>query len=211
MTVLREAERTPEMMVERVPVDPRDQYASQNIPPKQPLSPGEYTVKELLERAIVYSDNVATLALADHLKQGEISTTMSAFGFNEQSNGTLASPRAYSSIFRALFNSSYLTRERSKYALELLSRTDFRDGLVAGVPAGLSVAHKFGERRRAETGEVQMHDCGIVYHPARPYFLCVMTRGRELEALASVIRDLSRKTYERVDQGLSGVLPPRQP
>jgi hypothetical protein len=57
------------------------------------------------------------------------------------------------------------------------------------------VAHKFGERGGIEGGQ-QLHDCGIVYSQSGPYVLCIMTRGRSLEELKTVIADLSKIVYD---------------
>jgi hypothetical protein len=84
-------------------------------------------------------------------------------------------------------------------ALELLTKTDFDKGLVAGVPSGTLVAHKFGEKTINTvgiSGQInntihELHDCGIIYIPNDPYFLCVMTKGNDFETLASVIKDIS--------------------
>ena len=50
----------------------------------------------------------------------------------------------YSKVFFALLNATYLNKENSEKALELLSNTDFTQGIVAGVPNNIKVAHKFG-------------------------------------------------------------------
>jgi beta-lactamase class A len=110
----------------------------------------------------------------------------------------------YSRFFRVLYNSTYLSRTMSEYALELLSRGSFSDGLPAGVPNGVLVAHQFGERTHPATGERQLHDCGIVYAPTRPYLLCVMTRGKEFKQLASVISDISREVYREMELSNQG-------
>ncbi len=85
----------------------------------------------------------------------------------------------------------------SQYALELLSETTFSDGIVAGVPGGTRVAHKFGFRQPSEA-ESQLHDCGIVYHPLATYILCVMTSGTDARQEAEGIAAISRVTYDAV-------------
>ena len=104
----------------------------------------------------------------------------------------------YSRFFRILYNSSYLNNENSNKALEILSRVDFKSGLVAGTPANITVAHKFGERENGD--EKQLHDCGIVYHPENPYLICIMTRGKDFDKLSEVIAELSKITYEEVSK-----------
>ena len=102
-------------------------------------------------------------------------------------------------FFRILFNSSYLSRESSEKALELLANTEYSDALVSGIPKDVTVAHKFGE---AGTGNVerQLHDCGIVYFPNHPYLACIMTRGHNTETLRNSIQDISRFVYEKIDE-----------
>ncbi|MDO8560151.1 MAG: serine hydrolase [bacterium] len=63
------------------------------------------------------------------------------------------SVKDYASFFRILYNASYLNREQSERALGLMTKTRFRDGIIAGVPAGRPVAHKFGERTTLEDGK----------------------------------------------------------
>jgi hypothetical protein len=47
---------------------------------------------------------------------------------------------------------------------------------------------------------MEMHDCGIVYYPYRPYLLCVMTKGSgEIKSLETVIQDVSKMVYEEVN------------
>jgi beta-lactamase class A len=113
------------------------------------------------------------------------------------------SPREYSVLYRALYNGTYLSRHLSEEALELLSNSTFRSGLVAGVPPEIPVAHKFGVRDAADnplegSAYEELHDCGIVYYPDHPYFLCIMTRGENFADLEAVIAGLSKTTWDEV-------------
>lgn len=64
----------------------------------------------------------------------------------------------------------------------MLKDSEFRGGLVAGVPSNIMVAHKFGESKL--NNEKQFHDCGIVYFPKNQYLLCVMSRSSIMETLS---------------------------
>jgi beta-lactamase class A len=108
------------------------------------------------------------------------------------------SVKMYSSFFRLLYNSTYLNREMSEKGLEILSTTHFASGIPAGLPKGMMVAHKFGERGLANSQLKQLHDCGIVYFSKSPYLLCVMTRGDDFKKLSDIIKDVSSIVYKNV-------------
>ncbi len=83
--------------------------------------------------------------------------------------------------------------------LETMSHSSFTKGIVAGVPEDVLVSHKFGEAP-LKTGEVQLHDCGIVYAQQSPYLLCVMSQGSDYEALADFIARVSQAVYVYVEK-----------
>lgn len=190
--------------VEYHPVETKVVQTLIDIPP---LEEGEeYSVDELIGRMIVYSDNSAfdTLQVWIDSKFPD-----NDFFVNTLTELGLAYPRSptestftvksYSSLFRQLYNSSYLTPEYSERVLEILSKSEYKEGLVAGVPETVRVAHKFGVRDSLVSEGVELHDCGIVYFPDNPYVLCVMTRGKELNHLEDVISSVSRMVYEEVN------------
>lgn len=170
--------------------------------PKQEIEPGrEYSVKNLIEAMIKYSDNSAALILNRMITPEELYNIYKDLGVEEPKDQQyVLSVRTYASFFRILFNATYASKPLSELALTLLSETDFKDGLRAGVPEHIAVAHKFGEYDI--DGEInkrkQLHDCGIVYYPDQPYILCVMTRGDDFNALAADIKNISRLVYEGV-------------
>jgi len=169
------------------------------VSPSRLIEPGTpYAIEELLERMIVQSDNRATNALVTALDEAALHQTFTSLGVpvpDERTLDDLITVKAYATFFRILFNATYLSPAMSEQALEWLATSEFTDGLVAGVPAGVVVAHKFGERSAAGAWTTQLHDCGIVYCPQRPYLLCVMTRGDQVDALSGTIRDISRLVY----------------
>lgn len=164
--------------------------------PASKLSTGkEYTVDTLIRHMIVYSDNTAYLVLKNNLTNEEFHQIFEDFGINtknlrESKTSDVLSIREYSSFFRILYNSSYLNREYSEKALKLLTETQFKNGLVKGIPDA-KVAHKFGERYYEDVEEKQLHDCGIVYLKSSPYMICIMTRGHSFDELSTVIKDIS--------------------
>lgn len=202
MAYYRWSETVPELLTTKILYEkPKDFDITQTIIPEQSLVLGEaYTVDELIRRIIVYSDNQALGLLTERLPREKLQDLFSILGVGDDiltdASGRLTVVE-YASFFRILFNSSYLSAENSEKALKLLSETSFNDALPAGVPAGTIVAHKFGEAGTTDV-ERQLHDCGIVYIPNKPYLACIMTRGRDIGGLSSAIRDISQFTYEQV-------------
>ncbi len=165
-----------------------------------PMQSGQnYTVRELLTRMIVDSDNIATGMLMKHYPEISIDQGLREMGVPVSLKGDEAwiNVEDYGSIFRILYNATYLGPELSNEALGMLAKSTFSQGLVAGVGSSISVAHKFGEREFAADVQ-QFHDCGIVYYPLRPYLLCVMTRGTNQKRLIDAIANMSRAVFEQV-------------
>lgn len=206
MGILKMEETAPAILKRKVAFDqPAPAVYTQYIKPLAELEFGKsYTVEDLIYRMIVYSDNMAAhlLSLIDEGRMVEeifrdLNVPVPDANKEYQTNVV-----EYASFFRILFNASYLTAERSNEALKLLIGSQFKEGLVAGVPPNIPVAHKFGERTD-ESGQKQFHDCGIVYYPEYPYLLCVMAKGEDYGGLVSAIRDISRLAYEEVDRQMS--------
>jgi len=186
-----------------VPFDlQRDYNQDQSVQPSERLAPGRsYPIRRLIERMIVGSDNNAFTLLARVVDPAELDRVYALLRVQNpraQGDDGFLSVQTYASFFRILYNATYLEKATSEWALELLARAEFRAGLVAGVPATVAVAHKFGEKSDPATGLVHLHDCGIVYYPTNPYLLCVMTRGSDLASLAGTITAVSRLVYDEV-------------
>ena len=168
-----------------------------------------HTVDELLTAMIVRSDNDAKDLLIASLDRRSLDETFSNLGIavvgNDLNTRYVISAKAYSLFFRVLYNATYLTRELSEKALNLLSRSEFQEGLAAGTPPNTVVAHKFGQYGAPDvdvrtSGALEFHDCGVVYHPTHPYLLCVMTQGSgSFDDLKSIVKNVSQAVYSAVE------------
>lgn len=110
------------------------------------------------------------------------------------------SPKQFALFFRILRNSTYLDLDTSEKALEILSKSDYKDGLVAGVPSDITVSHKFGEHASKDSSGnkiYQLHDCGIIYGSYN-YLLCIMTMGKDYDNLKNDIMSISKFIYGEV-------------
>ena len=166
-----------------------------------------YNMTTLIKEMLSDSDNAAKdtiLSAIDPRVLGSIYTDLSVPKPDDaNSAGYTISAYDYSRFFRILYYGTYdIPWTYSNELLQDLSQSTFVDGLVAGVPSGTAVAHKFGEHVEPKTGGtllVELSDCGIVYHPQHPYFICVMTEGPDESALATVIAQMSKASYRFVD------------
>ena len=205
IALLKQGETDHGLLERRVTYDLSNDYnQNQNFKPAQTLVSGStYTIRDLIYRMIVYSDNNAFTYLTkivDPALLDRVYSTLRLQNPRAVKDDEFLSVQTYESFFRVLYNASYLDRSSSDWALETLSKSDFRTGLVSGVPPEVPVSHKFGEKSDASSGTVQLHDCGIIYYPRHPYLLCVMSKGPDFALLDDVIAEISRITYTEVDR-----------
>ena len=206
MEFLHETESNPSLLNKEVEIIPSsiNQEIHQNITFDGVLEVGKkYTLNEIVESMIEKSDNTAVTALIQNINLNALGEVFKAVGvpFKDATTEMSVRVKDFAGFFRVLFNASYLSREMSEKALDILSKTEYKDGLVAGVPSGVVVSHKFGERNIAGSEDSnQLHDCGIIYYPNKPYILCVMTRGNNQTNQGKSIKELSNYIYNEVDK-----------
>jgi len=204
MACFKLAEKAPAFLDKKIPYRGDFDIARwQGIEPTQVLVKGRsYSVEDLIVHMIRYSDNNSAQLLVNTIGSRELDKVLLDLDVNVNPDDVehYISIHGYSGFFRVLYNASYLNREYSEKALEILLDSDFNEGMRAGLPPGQTAAIKFGESGVGPDREiVQLHEVGIVYYPGRPYLLGVMTRGKRGGDFAAVIRDISRLVYEAVD------------
>lgn len=204
IALLKQVEKEAGLLDRMVKFDLANDYnLNQNIRPSQTLIAGNsYTIKDLIYRMIVYSDNNAFTFLTkivDPVQFDKVYTDLRILNPGTTTDDQYLSIQTYESFFRILYNCSYLDRHASEWALDILSRSEFKTGLVAGVPPNVKVSHKFGEKSDSSKGLVELHDCGIVYYPKHPYLLCIMSQGSNFEYLDDVIANISQITFSAID------------
>ncbi|MFA6185444.1 MAG: serine hydrolase [Candidatus Shapirobacteria bacterium] len=200
------AEDDPSILAKKITNSKTFDYSQQNITPTQVLEiDKEYTIEDLINRMIIYSDNAAyelLLSNIDNIKIYNVYQDLDVDISKAQNdpNGNIITVKDYASFFRILFNASYLNQDMSEKALGLLSKSQYYKGLVAGVPENITIAHKFGERQFLPSREKQLHDCGIIYLPGKPYLLCVMSRANDFNQAAGFIKQVSKVVYDEVSK-----------
>lgn len=206
VALLKYAEENPSTLNKEILYDGSfDDNRAESIKPLKVIESGKsYTEEELIARMVGYSDNNATRLLDQNIDpsfQGKVYTDLGIDTPSLQGPVDFMSAKSYSYFFRILYNASYLSHEMSEKVLAILSLSDFPQGITGGLPQGITVAQKFGERvvylkNNPNPVTKELHDCGVIYYPEHPYLLCVMTEGNDLDKLAGFIKDVSSTVYK---------------
>jgi beta-lactamase class A len=162
-------------------------------------------VRELMERMIVRSSNLATNALIALVGADRANSSAHALGATRirvlrgvedgkayaagMNNTTTSADLAV--LLQRIERNEALGAESARLMKQILLRQEFNGEIPAGVPPGTPVAHKTGSITAT------LHDAAIVYPPGRaPYVLVVLTRKIPNEAAArSLIADISRAVW----------------
>lgn len=201
------AENNPELLQKKITIINTPSQIKPNIIPEKRIEQGKtYTIEELIKYAVNYSDNLAANTLLENISLVDLERIYKDIGLRPPSNNNpenFMSVFEYSSFFEILYNASYLNKEMSEKALEILAGSRFDFGIEGAVPENVEVANKFGERELED--QRQLHDCGIIYAPKGPYLLCIMTRadlevGANFKHLTEIIQSLSTKTYDYLNK-----------
>ena len=160
-----------------------------------------YSIRQLLDYMIKYSDNNATYLLKKNLNVTQFKKTYENVGLPMpdimDANYSLTA-EDFSVFLKVLYNAGYLSLKNSEYAIKLLTGCDFKDGFVKGLPEGTPVAHKFGEWGDANMNH-EIHESGIIYLDGEAYILTVMTRGRNIAELLKTLQEITKLFYEELD------------
>jgi len=167
------------------------------------------SVRDLLERMITRSSNLATNMLIERVGAERAQGTARALGawsiqvlrgvedgaaYRAGLNNTTTA-RDLGVLLQAIATGRAASRAACDSMLAILGRQEFNEGIPVGVPAGTRVAHKTGW-----IGEVVYHDAAVV-SPTEGgrYVLVVLTGGIKEDSVAhNLVADLSRLVYEGV-------------
>ena len=166
------------------------------------------SARELVERMIVRSSNLATNAVIELVGAKHADSTAHALGarnmrvlrgvedgkaFQKGLNNTTTA-RDLGALLEAIEKRTAASARNCDTMLAILSRQEFNDEIPAGLPPGTRVAHKTGSITAV------LHDAALVYPAGRsPYVLVVLTKNIPDDRVARVlIADLSRLVYEHV-------------
>lgn len=162
------------------------------------------TVSELCDQMITVSSNLATNLLMERLGVENIQTTTRALHANgmnvlrgvednkafEKGLNNTTTARALQILMTAIADGKAVDAHSSEEMIQILEHQKFNEGIPAGLPEGMRVAHKTGEITKIH------HDAAIVYAP-RPFVLVILVRGlAELKDSSALIADITRLLYQ---------------
>jgi beta-lactamase class A len=200
MTYLRAAEITPGLLEKKLFLSKSLNDRKINFPDEM-IEPGkDYTIRELLYRTIVYSDNNADYLLYNNMQKDLFLSLFHDLGLPMPGENSYYICRAseISKFPRMLYNASYILSEDADYALSLLAKCRFKEGMVKGIPSDVLIAHKFGEFGIGDSYE--LHETGIIYYDNSPFLITVMTKGNNLKLLPGIISDISKTVFDKIKE-----------
>lgn len=172
------------------------------------LAGSRVPVRDLIDRMIARSSNLATNALIELVGATNANATAHTLGARDirvlrgveddkayragLNNTTTA--RDLAVLLEAIETGRAASRSSCDRMRDIMLEQEFNTEIPAGLPAGTKVAHKTGWI----TGV--LHDAAIVYPPGRrPYVLVVLTRGiTDRDQARRLIADISRLVYAHV-------------
>ena len=146
---------------------------------------GLYPVENLINRALMYSNNVAVNMLGRHLGWNKIREWTRTIGGDLYRREDGAPEVTVLSELGWWLHLNQLMRQEPKAAdliVGPLRKVAYAGRITAGLPSGTDHLHKFGSYNG------NFHDGGVIF-TERPYALVIMTGGaREYEADAAIAR-----------------------
>jgi beta-lactamase class A len=160
---------------------------------------GWYPVENLVNRAIIYSNNVAVNMLGRHLGWQNIRDWSRKIG-GELYREADASPSttALNEVgwWRYLYQVSQQDPKAADLILGPLRQVAYTGRIAAGLPEGVPYVHKFGSY------DGYFHDGAIIWGK-HPYVLVVMTHGAEEEQADEAIAQVTAAIHQVMEEHAS--------
>ncbi len=149
----------------------------------------QVTIRDAIKGMIVVSDTSLAALMQDQVGGNNVDATLRDIGATVMTVNSHDLPTTALDLARlmiAITAGQGVSPESRDEMLSLLAQEWYTQGIVAGLPSGTQYAHKSGSLGAA------VHDAGIVWGPAGPYVIVVMTDG---SAGWTPIADVSSAVY----------------
>jgi beta-lactamase class A len=228
VTLMDEVEQARMRLDERMTMIARDRVGGSGIL-RHMHSGISLTLEDAAWLMITLSDNTATNLILDKIDVRPVGVKMESLGlphskihsktFRRETSIAMDSSVVYGlgvttpdetvELFRLLHEGRAVSPALDSLSLEILRANQDRNMLVRWLPPSTPVAHKSGTVDRAR------NDCGIMYTPAAPIAICVMTRENEETTYAVdnpaylMTARVARETYRHFNPGVPLPDPPK--
>lgn len=102
-------------------------------------------------------------------------------------------------LYKGLYNQTYLSKESNDYLINLLENTDsaYDDRVQQGLPEGVEFAHKIGWI--TTSGGEAYNDSGIVYGELTDYIIVVLDKDVSSKSVIKMTKPLSETIYNTLN------------
>jgi beta-lactamase class A len=195
MAFLKEEETTPGTLNRSLFLKTRSTIEATTHFAEEQIQVGRtYTIRELLTHMIVDSDNDATSLLYTVFPMDKYHKLFADLNIPEPENvrGFTIKTTDFARFLNVLYNSSYLSKPLSQFALSLLVQSKFNLGITRDLK-DVKAAHKYGESGTNDMPE--LHEAAIVYLKDHPYMVIINTAGKDFKRMSETISRLSDIIY----------------
>jgi hypothetical protein len=170
-----------------------------------------YTVDDLIKEMIINGDEYATELLYDNIDTVALNEIYSDLGIDLQEASKYTddylSTKAYSLLFRILYNSTYLNPKYSELAVSLISEGSMPVGVAASLPNNIPIAIQSHSRSIDDrSGRLETYNCGIAYYPGHPYLICATAVGKNQQLIDNFLKIVGEAIYNNVDSQYKSII-----
>ena len=163
-------------------------YESFGLGPRSTQLCQELSVAQALQATMSISDNATAVLLQDLVGAGNVNNSLAVLGLTESRLETDDLPLAAHDIallLEIIGSGQAVSPDASAAMIDLLRMEQVDNGLRAGVPIEIDVAHKTGIWPKAR------HDVGLVFAPSKTYLVVILS----IDGDVALIRQLSEVIY----------------
>ncbi len=181
-TLIKDGEMDPNM---QVTYTSKDVYGGTGVINGMPYGT-KFTVKDLLSKSIIYSDNVAFKMLQRTVNTNDYNKFIDTIGGKvSYYKYNIQNVAGYMNYLYKFMNENPKYRDQIMYDF---TNTVFNDRIPAGIPDNIKVAHKIGSL------DSSYHDAAIVFDE-HPYILIIMTENGSLTNINKLFVDITEKVH----------------
>jgi len=140
------------------------------------------------------SDNTAFGIMRKVVGDTKVNEVIKTIGMNSTSlEDNSTSPNDIGIFFKKLWEGKITSKDSADEILGFITETSFENWIVAGIPADVRVAHKYGRELHV------VNDAGIIYAD-NPFVLVILTKGVVEKEADSIFPSLAGLVYDGLEK-----------